>query len=102
MSVLYDIFISVLGRFANCSIAFACVAPQYVVVIMRNLLPSRLQNFFKSSSIMRTPDTFKNDKIKQISFALSISRRISSPNDKVLLPPVKRLLTRNPDIGRIV
>ncbi len=44
----------------------------------------------------------ENDTIKKISSALAISRRISSPNDKVLLPPVKRLLTRKPDIGRIV
>ena len=46
--------------------------------------------------------TLEEETIKQISSALAISRRISSPSDNVLFPPVKRLLTRKPLIGRIV
>ena len=32
--------------------------------MIRNLVPSRLQNFLRSSRSMRTPETFKNDTIR--------------------------------------
>ncbi|CDE58581.1 unknown [Parabacteroides sp. CAG:409] len=70
--------------------------------MIRSRVPSRLQNFFRSSNNIRTPETLRNDTIKHSSSALAISRRISSPKDRTLLPPVKRLLTLKPETGRTV